>query len=711
MLGAHEDLGRAASAFFGRKREIAELETLLDTSRLVTVAGPGGIGKTRVALELARRRKERGGSVVFAELTAIGDDELVPAAVASSMSLEVPSHQEPADALVAALADQPALVVLDNCEQVVAGVAPLAAHLIKLCPNLHLLATSRESLSVPGEFVYRLDALDEASAIELFLAHARRADPRFEASEHSRDVVAGICTRLDRIALAMELAAARLRNTSLDGLLLQLDERFNVLLGAWNPEGPRHQTMQACLDWSYDLLDPHERAVFRRLGVLSGGFTPEAASHVGAGSDIEPHEVLREIGLLHDKSMLVPWMGGSGRQRMLETIREYALMRLWEEGETETARRAHAEYFAARSAQLAASFGLESEETWVDRYAADVDNFRAALDWATEADTVLAARIVAHLAEFWECNAQVAEGVHRSTAVLAEYEARVGEPDAALLVAAGTCAFSARDYRRSLDLATRAINVAVAAGDLADAKHLAGASRCLLGIDSDRSLAELNEALEHYRTQENPFYTVRAQQNYGYVLARHDPFEGRRLLLESLAQSPHWPRLGVRIEIRLAELEFRAGNAAQAIEHSRSVEGSLRSKRAPLPLAHVLVNLGSYLAVAGHYDAAYEAAREAATLARTHQIPQWVAIALQTLALVHAGSSDPRVAAQLLGYVDAFYSRFGMKREPTEALVLSRLMELLHDQLDEPSLVRETSSGRTLPEANACALAFARHKP
>ncbi|HEY1977622.1 MAG TPA: NB-ARC domain-containing protein [Candidatus Baltobacteraceae bacterium] len=707
MIAAREALRRFSDEIVGRRREIAEIERLLEDARLVTVAGPGGIGKTRIAAEIASRRRNRRAAATFVELSSINDEALVADAVASAAGLELPPHQERAQALATALGDRSALLVLDNCEQISKGVGALVAHLASACPNLHVLATSRESLGIAHEFVYRLDALDESSAVELFVAHARRANPRFEPNAATGPAVARICARLDRVALAIELAAARTRSMTLEQLLEHLDDRFNLLLSGRNADVLRHQTMQACLDWSYDLLDDRERKVFNRLGVLCGDFTPEAAEAIASDQNIGPRDVLREIGALVDKSLLVPG-GDRTHCRMLETIREYAIVRLDENEGQDSARRAHARYFAGRSAAAASSFGFEREETWRERYAFDLENFRAALDWTTQNDLDVATRIVANLAEFWEVNTQVSEGLQRSSTVLAHVEAQRGSVDAGVLLAVARCAFSTRDFRRCLELAERALTLAATPAEVASANHLAGASRCLLGVDAQHSIAQLHRASDFFETQENPFYATRAKQDYAYALAQHDPSEGRRLLLESMSRAGDWPRLAGRIEIRLAELEFRTGNVRLAIEHARSVVDGLRSKHSPLSLGHALVNLGSYLSVAGEYDDAFTAACEATSIARACEIPQWVAIGVQTLALVHAARGNPATASLLLGYVDAFYERYGMKREPTEGAVYDKMLELLPQRLDAAAIAHYVRLGRSQSESKAVALGCSR---
>ena len=696
----------------GRRREIAEIGERLRASSVVTIAGAGGIGKTRLAVEVAGSPvDDTPDGVWFVDLEPIADPELIPATVAAAIGLELAPEQDSAEALIASLKGQRLLVVFDNCEHIVSHVARLASDIAAACPHVRVLATSREPLGIEPESVFRLDTLDEASSLTLFLAHAQHADPRFELTPQNEPIVRDVCRRLDGIALAIALAAVCLRVMPLGQLRARLDGRFRLLVGESRSALPRHKTMLTLIDWSYDLLADRERSAFRRLGVFSGGFTLETAGSVAAPPGGGPVEFARDFEALADKSMIVTATDDARRYRMLESIRQYALQKLQEAGEEEAARRDHATFFAARSAEAAASFGSGSEDAWLAAYAPDLDNFRAALDWARNHDVELAARIAANLAEYWEyCNLS-SEGLRRSEAILAALE-RPNDPSALpLLIAIAGVALGTHYYRRSLEMGDRARAAAERAGDLeamAEARRIAGRSRYLLNIDPDRSVGELGEALAFYREHGKPLQTARSLRDFASALAQRDPDEGRRLLLEALAlaKSLDWPRLTVHIEINVAEREFRSGHVPNAAERARHVIQLLRGRRSSLQLGHALTNLASYLAIGGDLDDAAAAAREAVLIGRGHDTPNYVAISLQSLAVVLAERGDAPTAARLLGYVTAFYTRYSMTPEPTEAIVQKRLTELLHDRLDDEALHEGIVAGAALSEDDACALAL-----
>jgi predicted ATPase len=702
------DLPHYPIPIIGRERASAEIAQLLEGAAVVTIAGAGGIGKTRLAVDIARRMlAAKRCEVWFADLAPIADPELVAAAIAGAAGLALMPNVDPSAALLTAIKSSAVLIVLDSCEHVTAHAARLAGMLATSCPNLQILATSREPLGVERESVYRLDTLDEPAAVELFTVHARRVDSAFEVTERNEPIVRDICRRLDGIALAIQLAAACVRTMPLGQLRTRLDGRFRLLVGDERNALPRHKTMQALIDWGYDLLEERERTIFRRLGVFSGGFSVDAAGRVAGDDEIEPLELARVLAALIEKSMIVATDGG--RFGMLESMRQYAVARSTDIGEEPGLRRAHAAYFAERSALVHATFGTGREETWRIDAAADLDNFRTAIDWARANDVALAARIVANLADFWEVGNLTGEGFRRSEALLAALD-RPDEPSALpLLLAVARLALPAHVYRRSLDVAERALAIAERHGDgeaLSEALRIAGRSRYLLSIEPERSERELFEALGAIRAQGRPYATARAMRDYASALALRSPEEGRALLLEALAlaTSLNWPTLALHIEINVAEREFRSGNASMAVQRAKHVIQVLRRRRSTSQLGHALTNLASYLSVSGAYDEAIGVVREAVEIGRAQDTENYVAISLQGLALAYADRGDLPVAARLLGYVNAFYKRYGMDREPTEAIVQDRLRTILHERLDEFTIERELVAGAELTEAAAILL-------
>ncbi len=404
------------SSFLGREEELARAGTLLGAARLVTLTGPGGVGKTRLAVELASCED---GERCFVDLAALADAADVPAAVASALGLREGGLREgglregglralsgdglpPLERIVAALADRPLLLVVDNCEHVVAGVAALVDRLLSACPRLRILATSREPLGLTGEALCPVPGLavppaDTAptrmvgyAAVRLFLERAARAAP--DVATDDLAAVRQICRALDGMPLAIELAAARLRTLPVAEVADRLDDRFALLSCGSRTAAPRHRTLRAVIEWSWDLLDEHERELARRMAVFAGGATLEAVTRVcGASVDV--------LGGLVDRSLV---QVGDGRYRMLETVRAYAAQQLDAFGEVERLRGAHAAYFADLAWTADGHLRGPQQLEWLARLDAERDNLHSALRWSARAgDPDTALELVSALAFYW----------------------------------------------------------------------------------------------------------------------------------------------------------------------------------------------------------------------------------------------------------------------------------------------------------------------
>ena len=701
-------LPRYGTGMIGRRREFAEVTSLVASSQVVTIVGAGGIGKTRLAVESALHQvgQQRDGTW-FVDLAPLAAGDSIAASVADAIGIELPSTPDPLASIVALLRPRAMLVVLDNCEHLVAEAAALTAAIARDCPNVRVLATSREALGVEGESVYRLDTLDDDAAVELFIARARRADQGVSISHADRPVVADICRQLDGVALAIELAAARAHVMPLEQLRSRLDERFRLLTGGNRTARARQQTMLASIEWSFDLLSETERAVFRRIGVFSGSFTLQAAARVAAGESMPAWEATGSVMALIDKSMLARWGAGVDRYRMLESIRQYAVHKLCEAGEEADARHAHAIAFAELSSEVAATYGHITQDTWMERYEPDAENFRAAFDWSLTSNLAAAAALDGNLPEFWDYCGLVPAALRRSEALLAALG--VGAEDAVLarsLLSVALLANNVRNHRRALETGERALSIARRLGDallLARTLRLTGGANWIAG-DRERGEAQLAEALGYFRSLGNPLRTVSTLYLYGIT---QGSAKGRPLMLEalSMAQSAGWPKLTVAIEMNLAEHDFWEGDLPGAAERARRALAMIRWRHGASERAHVLVNLASYACIAAEYGEAREAATEAASIAHELEQGYVLALALQSLAVVHASRNDARRAATLLGYVDAVYAKLGTPRERTEALVNERLLELLRDRLDHAALAAQTASGASLTAAAAYVLA------
>jgi predicted ATPase/class 3 adenylate cyclase len=386
------------SSFLGREQELTEVCTLLDNHRLVTLAGTGGVGKTRLALAAAARLLDGSGDGVWlVELAPSRDPHLVATSVATVLSVEQDPGVSTSDAIVDAVASRSLLLVLDNCEHLIEAVAELVAQVVPRCPGLVVLATSRESLGVEGEHVYRVPSLVEAEAVHLFAERAAAQRPGFVVDDTNEADVAAVVARLDAVPLALELAAARLRSVDVAELRTRLDEGFRLLAGGPRTASRRQQTIDALIAWSYDLLTDVERTMFARLSVFVGGFDIAAAEGVCADDDIDELDVVELLDSLVDKSLVhVDDASGHLRYRMLETVRAFAAERL----DPAMAHR-HFDYFLtlAESANLTA----EAEQTRrPELVQPETDNLRAALEWAVSSGEVEDGyRLAIALENFW----------------------------------------------------------------------------------------------------------------------------------------------------------------------------------------------------------------------------------------------------------------------------------------------------------------------
>lgn len=386
------------TSFIGREREMAEVKRLLSVSRLVTLTGSGGAGKTRLALQVAAEILDGyPDGVWLAEFAPITDPALVPKTVASAMSVPEQPGRDIANTLVEALRPRTVLLVLDNCEHLLAACRNLAATLLRSCPQVHILATSREGLGVPGETLWRVPSLSGPAdlgrlpppeelvlydAVRLFADRAIAGVPGFTLTSKNASTVVQVCRRLDGIPLAIELAAARMTVLTAEQVAARLDDRFRLLTGGSPAVLPRHQTLGAAIDWSYDLLTEPERAMLRRLSVFAGGCTLEAAEAVCAGGIVRTEAVLDLLTSLVGKSLLVAdTRHTDARYQLLETVRQYGLSRLLDSGEAEEVRRRHRDWFVALAEEAWPVYFGPRAPSLAQQLEAEHDNLRAAVEW------------------------------------------------------------------------------------------------------------------------------------------------------------------------------------------------------------------------------------------------------------------------------------------------------------------------------------------
>jgi predicted ATPase/DNA-binding winged helix-turn-helix (wHTH) protein len=412
------NLPAQTSPLLDRQPELSEVLRLVAAHRLVTLTGVGGIGKTRLALEVARHLPSQlPDGAWLVELGPLTDPDLVSVTVATALRLPLPAGASPDEVVAHALGTKHLLIVLDNCEHVIEAAASAAERLVRGTAAVRVLATSREPLRADGEQVYRVPGLDvpvkgtedpdevlRHGAVRLFVIRARAAEPQFSADGRVTAAIAEVCRRLDGIPLAIEFAAARAATLGVENLAVRLDDLFRLLIGGRRAALPRHQTLRATLDWSYELLPEAERAVLRRLAVLPGPFMLEAACAIAADADITACDIINSISSLVSKSMIAATLAGAlVRYRLLETTRAYALEKLIGSDEFDSTARRHAEYSRAVFERAMAEWETHSTDQWLAAYAGRLDNVRAALDWAWSArgDAALGVALTAAAVPLW----------------------------------------------------------------------------------------------------------------------------------------------------------------------------------------------------------------------------------------------------------------------------------------------------------------------
>jgi predicted ATPase/DNA-binding SARP family transcriptional activator len=728
------------TSFVGREVEVGEINALLQDHRLVTLVGTGGAGKTRCALHSAVDLLENfGDGVWLADLAPISEASLVAGVVAQAMNVQ-PSHEKPVlDTLLLHIKRKRLLLVLDNCEHVIAVARSVVAAILRDCPDVRVLATSREGLNVAGEHVYRMpslpvppadrtltaDAVRQYGSAALFATRASAADSRFALTDENAPFVAEICRRLDGIPLAIELAAARTKVLSPKQLAQKLDARFRVLTGGDRSALPRQQTMHALIDWSYDLLTGEERKLFRGLSIFAGGFTFDLATGAFAAT-LEEYEVLDLVTALVDKSLVqVEPAGSDVRYRLLESTRAFAHERLLEQGEYAEAASAHA------LACLAVAEGCE--EDWIatghsDNDAAarrELDNWRAALQWSLreKGDVDVGRRLASALRFAWSRFAPV-EGrlwIREARAVDGPTEAGV---KAKLHLAEAQLAMLLNEYKAGLSEARAALASFGPSDDpraIAEAQLYSGVFCGFLG--STRESEEfLQTALAAFRSLRIPHRVASALQGLAVSRAARGDVDGSRPFFSEALQAYRAAGAeasAARMALNLAEAEFQSGNAMRALELAQQALSSDRLRADDDAALYDLCNIAAYLLAIDRPAEAAEAARDALTIANERGAATGVGFALQRLAAIgalHPGREDPietrRGAARLLGFANRRYDDLGYSRNYTEKQEYERARAELERSLGVDATNELMSEGLLWAEERASkeALALVRNK-
>jgi predicted ATPase/DNA-binding SARP family transcriptional activator len=620
----------------GRQRELHDVVDTLSRSRLLTLTGPGGTGKTRLALAAAdTARTAFADGVCWVELAPIDDPEVVPLEVASSLGAGEEPGRDVTETIAEHMGDRSMLIVLDNCEHLAASAAELAHRLLGTCPALSILATSREALGVAGEHQLAVpplalpqagiapaaSALAEFDAVRFFEQRAQLVRPSFQLADDNAAAVLSVCRRLDGLPLAIELAAARLRILSVVQLAERLDDIFAVLVGGLRTAPRRHQTLRATLDWSHDLLDEDERAAFRRLSVFAGGFTLAAAEHVTVGDDIHPHQVVDLLTRLADKSLLrVDHHASDVRYHLLATVRDYAREYLVAASEEQSTRQAHLRFFAGFVEQIeprisgsddaSGPVDLESE---LNRIEVETANLRAAVEYARASGDVRGAlRIAGPLERYAYLRGQYSEVRHWMDSAVT-----IG-PDAPAVLLAKALLGSGRLALLQCDY-------------LAAIRRLEAALRLYRGLDDAQGVARALQALGSVAREQGRY--ARSMELHAESLAIAEAAGDR-----SAAASAHG-YLGFASWLQ-RDFERATAECTTALDESRKlgdVEGTAWS----------LISLGIIARYQGARDRAAALLEESRSLSQKIGFREGIAWSLEQLGLLATERGDPAAEALL----------------------------------------------------------------
>jgi predicted ATPase/DNA-binding SARP family transcriptional activator len=712
------------STFIGREHELSELRQLQSRARVITLTGAGGVGKTRLVLQLAASMLDGSGDGAwFVDLAPLTDATLVAAQLAGALGVREQPGRPLLQSLIAACSARQLLVILDNCEHVIGEAANVAHQLVRSCPRMIILATSREPLAIEGEHLYRVpplfvppanadpDRLLACDAVRLFADRARQQRSDFAVDPDNASAVGRLCRRLDGIPLAIELAAARLRTLPLDEIDNRLDQRFRLLTGGNRITPPRHQTLQALIDWSYDLLNPEEQEMLERLSVFAGGFDLYSAEAVaGAGFD-SPVGVLDRLAALVDKSLLQADDVGAVRYRLLETVRDYATARLLARSQTAAGalRAAHCDHYLALAETAAPHLIGHGQTEWLDRLQLEFDNLRAAISTSLQdSNPATGLRLGRALCYFWLYREPRGEGAAALSAALDRPDAQQPtlQRGRALVAAGILLTMVTGEYDAAAARAQEALAIARA---LADEHLRAEALHVLAIVNGFRGDAQAHLEL--------------TGEGLALAMATADPHLTAVLLIErgSSPQLSHAER--ARTNETSLELSRRAGNK---VLHLRTLNnlGYLEMEAGEISAARTHLTEGVRLAreigdrrglsfnsctlgFASYLDNADADARamfdQSLDIAQRDGDQLMVAYAHLGLALVASRAGDAQTAATLHGAADAAHGKLGTHLDTLESRLRDTDLTRLRATLGDTAFQTAYNAGHTpeIPIAGA----------
>jgi len=724
------NLPQQATRFVGRDKELGELKGLLAGTRLLTLTGAGGCGKTRLGLQLAADSLERfPDGAWLVELASLSEPGLVPRTAAKVLGLEEESEKEITATLVDHLKDKRLLLLLDNCEHLLDACALLADSLVRRCPQLTILASSREALGIAGEQSYRVPSLSlpEASeihtpasiasfeALQLFVDRSVGVRADFQVTHDNAATLVSICHRLDGIPLAIELAAARVRSLSVEEINRRLDHRFRLLTGGSRTALPRQQTLRSLIDWSYDLLHDAEKLLMRRLSVFAGGWTLDAAERICTGEHIEAGEVLDLLTSLIDKSLVaVDESDASFRYRLLETVRQYARERLVESGGAEAVRARHRDYFV-ELAEKADNKLLGAEQADSLRLLEDEhDNLRLALEWShEEAPAQEDLRLCGAMHRFWFTRGYVAEGRQWCERILAKgVPAEPSLEYARVVNAAGSLAWHQTDFRAARPLLEQGLALSRGLDDRLGLARSLNNLGSLAFEQGDYPAAQTlyEESLALWRELGDRRGEAGLVGNLALIgWERGDLVAARRLAEESLMLAREVGDQG-----RVADALSILGNiscdqgdlaVAWALNQESLVIGRELGDRDCI--ATSLTSLGLVALLSGEYEDARPLFQEALTIRRELGDRLGLARVLEGAAALAAAQGDSLGPALTWGAAERLRDELGSPMSPNERPRKDRYAAMARAAAsDEGAFERAWRQGREMPQNEAVELAF-----
>jgi predicted ATPase/class 3 adenylate cyclase len=754
------------TSFVGREGEIAEVKKSLENTRLVTLTGSGGTGKTRLSLQAASEILDRfKDGVWLIELAPITDPELVPKTVAGILGIHEESARPIMTTLLDWFRDRELLLILDNCEHLLDTCARFTDSVLRGSREVRILSSSREALGIAGEIAYRvpslptpspkdrleLERLEKFESVQLFTQRAVQTQPTFKVTNATAPAVAQICHRLDGIPLAIELAAARVKVLSLEQIAERLDDRFRLLTGGSRTALPRQQTLRALIDWSYQLLSEQERLLFRRLAVFVGGWTLEAAEAVCTGKGIEPVDILDLLTHLVDKSLvIVQTIGKESRYRRLETIRQYAREKLFETEEAEQIRDQHLDYFRTLAEKAEVEIVNSNQVVWLQRLQDEFDNLRAALEWSQEKRAEDGLRLGSAIWRFCLRYGYTNEIVEKLNQLLQQPQrtSRTWVRAKTLYVLSLLAGLGQGDRIRQRAWAEESLAIYK---ELDDQNGVAAGLYAVALVtyfrDASKALPLLLQCLALYRALKD---TVNICEVLIIIsLASGDPAQRQACLEEALAlarergdiitmagaldnlgrittDSGNLAQARMRFEESLEiQLPLGAPGYINTLQHLSKLgmhEGKLEEARAywdevnamgkqygltmAVPYLWSLPNVGYIALQEGNAIQAKEMFGLAIRQFQKANSLIGTVYSIEGLASLHVRQKQPEHAARLFAWADAKRQEISDQRPLVEQASVERDLAIIHSQLNEHDFTKACTEGRVLTTEQAIALAL-----